>query len=95
MALKVVQVATDGPQIDVFVQGDSISELSDDHAPEWRKLAQEAVADRVASPMLRSAEYFYTDADGVPLGTISDPAALRSAKVYRKVSYVSGPGGRG
>lgn len=94
MSLKVVQVTPNGLQCDVYIQGDSMSELGSDYAPEWRKLAEQAVAGHLSSPMLRSSEYQAVDPDGKPLGALIDMEALRSARFFRKITYVGGGGVR-
>lgn len=94
MGLSVAHVKPDGHQCDVYIQGDSMNELSDDHAHAWRKLAEAAVVGLISSPMLKDQSYVALDAEGRPLGAVASMDALKTARFFRKLTYVGGGGMR-
>lgn len=86
--LRLANAQSVGHYFEVYVQGDSISELG--NADECRRIAMGAVKQAMASPMIARQENVIVDQEGRQLEMLTDLGQLKTARFYRKITFTSG-----
>jgi hypothetical protein len=86
--LKLAHSQSTNHQLEVFVEGDSLADLS--KADEARKIALDVARQAIAAPMIAKQENVIVDAHGRSMDVITDLNQLKTARFFKKIVFTSG-----